>query len=150
MPFYGSRMTHCKRGHKFTSENTVLRERKEGVRRDCRTCRTEQAKVWRVGKIDKRDPMHIWARNLKAYYKLTPEQWQVMYDTQLGVCAICEQSEKSGKRLAVDHNHECCKGKKSCGKCVRGLICRSCNNGLGRFKDSPKLLKAAANYLEDY
>lgn len=150
MPFYGSRMTHCKHGHEFTEENTVLRERKEGVRRECKLCRAEQAKAWRVGKVDKRDPEYIWTRNLRTAYKLTPDEWQKLYELQLGVCSICKSPEKSGKRLSVDHDHRCCEGKRSCGKCIRGLICASCNNGLGRFKDSPELLRAAANYLERY
>jgi len=31
---------------------------------------------------------------------------------------------------------------------VRGPLCGSCNNGLGRFKDSVKLLERAIEYLE--
>ena len=33
------RATHCKRGHEFTPDNTV------GVRRECRTCRRERARI---------------------------------------------------------------------------------------------------------
>ncbi len=33
---------------------------------------------------------------------------------------------------------------------VRGIICFSCNGGLRKFRDNPKLLEAAAKYLKSY
>lgn len=70
-----------------------------------------------------------------------------MLEAQNGVCAICRGVEKStdaasGKvrALAVDHCHE--------GDKVRGLLCSSCNRGLGLFKDNPALLRLAADYVE--
>jgi hypothetical protein len=41
------------------------------------------------------------------------------------------------KFLHVDHDHACCPGPKSCGKCVRFLLCDKCNVGLGSFSDDP-------------
>jgi hypothetical protein len=70
-----------------------------------------------------------------------------MLERQGGVCAICGLPCKSGKRLSIDHDHSCCPGKGSCGKCVRGLLCMNCNNGLGHFKDDPELLGTAIAYL---
>lgn len=72
-----------------------------------------------------------------------------MVERQKGLCAICEQPEKGtngrwGKKtlqLAVDHNHETSK--------VRGLLCRRCNQGLGKFEDNPELLEKAASYLKN-
>ena len=29
--------------------------------------------------------------------------------------------------LEVDHDHSCCEGGNSCGKCIRGVLCRGCN-----------------------
>ena len=43
-------------------------------------------------------------------------------------------------QLVVDHCHKT--GK------IRGLICDSCNVGLGRFKDNIDNLKNAIKYLE--
>ena len=61
-----------------------------------------------------------------------------------GGCAICGARQGLGgrndRRLAVDHNH-------TTGK-VRGLLCDSCNHGLGKFKDDKRLLKIAIAYLE--
>jgi hypothetical protein len=55
------------------------------------------------------------------------------------------------KILYLDHDHKCCPYKKgdkksvSCGKCIRGLVCRSCNIALGwmeseRAKGIPEYL----------
>lgn len=59
-----------------------------------------------------------------------------MLELQHGLCAIC--SEKM-VQPAVDHCHAT--------KRVRGLLCRSCNVGLGFFKDDPERLRRAIDYL---
>lgn len=70
----------------------------------------------------------------EIYYKLL--------EFQGGKCAICpsEVPWSRSDRWAVDHNH-------TTGE-VRGLLCVSCNNGLGRFKDDAESLRSAADYLE--
>lgn len=61
---------------------------------------------------------------------------------QQGRCAICGITEELAPkgRLHVDHDHE--------SNAVRGLLCGLCNTGLGQFKDDPKRLVAAINYLQ--
>lgn len=96
------------------------------------------------------------SNHLRAKYGLTPEAYQAMFDAQGGRCGICQvhHSEttdigRGGKRVhfAVDHDHSCCPGKISCGKCLRSLLCRSCNTGIGLFKDDAELLARAVEYL---
>jgi hypothetical protein len=48
----------------------------------------------------------------------------------------------------VDHARWCCPGIKSCGQCVRGLTCDSCNKGAGCFGDDPARLRRAADAIE--
>jgi len=83
-------------------------------------------------------------RNQLVRYGLTPEQHDEMLARQNGLCAICNQPPTGGvraaSRLHVDHDHVT--------RVVRELLCNSCNNGLGRFRDDPALLRAAADYID--
>jgi hypothetical protein len=89
-----------------------------------------------------------WRCRVTATYSLTADDLDALLAAQGGVCAVCNQHDRSGKRLAIDHDHACCRGWRSCGKCVRGALCSRCNSGLGRMKDSPARLRAAAAYLD--
>lgn len=80
-------------------------------------------------------------------YGLTDSSYQVMYDSQKGLCAICNKPECarqnksiSLRSLCVDHDHKT--GK------VRQLLCSQCNHGLGNFKEDIAVLLAAADYLK--
>lgn len=77
-------------------------------------------------------------------YGLTPEAYQALYVNQGGRCATCGATPE---RLFIDHNHACCAGTKSCGNCVRGLLCFNCNTALGQVKDNPATLLAMVEYL---
>lgn len=78
------------------------------------------------------------ANQIQHKYGLSHETYLLMLQKQNGVCAICGQPP--GQRaLSVDHNHET--GK------VRGLLCASCNQGVGNFRDSIVLLRKAETYL---
>jgi len=50
--------------------------------------------------------------------------------------------------ITVDHDHTCCPKSDSCGRCIRGIICRNCNNALGYIHDNPATALAIANYLQ--
>lgn len=54
-------------------------------------------------------------------------------------CQIC-RTPFTLTEACIDHDHRT--GK------VRGRLCQPCNNGLGRFRDDPRLLRAAIRYLK--
>ena len=62
-------------------------------------------------------------KELKKKYGITLEQYDEMFEAQGGICAICKESDITGKRLSIDHDHET--GK------VRGLLCGKCNTRIG-------------------
>lgn len=78
-------------------------------------------------------------------YKITFEDYMAKLLEQQGKCAICgrpiDQLKIEHKRgLCVDHNHETNK--------FRGLLCGTCNSGLGLFQESLRILRAAVAYME--
>lgn len=80
---------------------------------------------------------------------ITPERYATMFVAQDGLCAICGNDEPREDRvLSIDHDHSCCPGKLSCGKCVRGLLCSLCNPALGAFRDNKDYLTSAIEYLD--
>jgi hypothetical protein len=115
---------------------------KDGYRSSCKACdlelrqTPEKAARWRVVNARWRTSnperfTYLRRRSaLKRLYGITPEQYDQILADQGGVCAICKQPP-TNRRLYVDHDHMCCPGKKSCGKCLRGLLCAACNAKLG-------------------
>jgi hypothetical protein len=100
----------------------------------------------------RRNPQHLASYHRSrtfAKHHISPEQYEAMVVSQDGVCAICKRPPHTfGVRtLDIDHDHRCCPGTYSCGKCIRGLICLACNRALGLFQDNPEILRIAANYL---
>ncbi|WP_395311660.1 endonuclease VII domain-containing protein [Mycobacterium sp. AMU20-3851] len=106
------------------------------------------------------DPKEIRRANLWAKYRITPEEYDSLRQAQDCRCAICGRRESAidldrvGGRpradgrplakmpLAVDHDHAT--------GAVRGLLCPSCNAGLGAFGDDPIRLAAAISYLRTH
>lgn len=82
-------------------------------------------------------------------YGLTPEQYQALVDhcrkndKGQALCMMCNRV----RARAVDHDHSCCSGKTSCGKCVRGLLCTRCNVFLGHSRDDVAVAHNMVDYL---
>jgi hypothetical protein len=97
------------------------------------------------------------SEKVKAYHKeydlrrfgLGQADYDAMLAAQGGACWICRTTDSGGHgRWHIDHDHACCPGNRSCGRCVRGLLCVRCNAAIGLLGDSPALLRRAIEYLE--
>lgn len=101
------------------------------------------------------DRLMVHCRKCKQFYwkarmnHLTPTQLEALVRERGEACGICGVNVIQGAMaLAIDHDHKCCPWSgRSCGKCIRGLLCSNCNTGLGSFKDDVTLLSRAAEYL---
>lgn len=82
---------------------------------------------------------HNHKAHIKKVYGLTTGEYQAMLVAQSGSCAICNLEYNPERRLCVDHDHDT--------GSVRGLLCVSCNTGLGALGDDPVRLAAALRYL---
>jgi len=103
--------------------------------RICSTCR----------KKSRRKSQHD--AHIRNTYGITPEQYWAIYEAQGGRCALCRKATGKSKALAVDHDHSCCDGQKSCGRCVRSLTCSKCNKMLGHMRDDPEFAERVLLYL---
>jgi hypothetical protein len=87
-------------------------------------------------------------------YGLTEGQFNARFETQGKRCAICRRTEPGGQGAGgwhIDHDHACCATRKrSCGKCIRGILCSNCNIGIGNLQEDPRILQAALGYLLAY
>lgn len=68
-------------------------------------------------------------------YGLTQEQFDQLVEAQAHACGMCHEPFEERQLIHVDHDHECCRGKnRSCGECIRGLLCHTCNIALGHIE----------------
>ena len=77
-------------------------------------------------------------QDLKRLYGLSKEEYNLMLLEQDNKCAICR---KKLVKPNVDHCHETNK--------VRGILCSSCNVGLGLLGDSIEGLEKVIKYLNN-
>lgn len=82
---------------------------------------------------------------------LSPQQiknHKVPPNKRVDYCELCGSEEN----LSIDHDHACCPGSYSCGKCVRGVLCSECNSKLGvvelELREPVWLMRATAYLLE--
>lgn len=96
-----------------------------------------------------RNRVHGRRYHIKSKFGITLEDWDRLLVGQSGRCYLCEKPLRGGRTdIHIDHDHACCPGRRSCGKCVRGLACQTCNQGVGQFRDDPQLMRKVADNLE--
>ena len=77
--------------------------------------------------------------NLQRTYGITAEEWDRLFESQGSCCKICKTKDKPKSGWHTDHCHE--EGF------IRGILCHSCNTGIGKLKDDVMLLERAIKYI---
>lgn len=111
---------------------------------ECRGIRAKQLLVERQPKqnADRRGAKNRKS-NLYRRFGITEEDYLRMLDAQGHACAICGTTTPGTAGVfAVDHDHTT--------GAVRGLLCRSCNVGIGNLGDDIARLQKAIEYLDHY
>jgi len=82
-------------------------------------------------------------RTLQAY-GLTQGDWDRLVGLQQDRCAVCKTTKPGGRGESwhIDHDHVTDR--------VRGLLCHSCNVGIGNLQDDPEIMLAAARYVASH
>lgn len=113
-----------------------------GNTRSCSCLQKEEAgkRLYKDGRS--KDPFYNQRLRLKKLYNITLEDFLELYKKQDYKCKICNtdlDSHKFRQFMNIDHCHKTNK--------IRGILCSSCNVGLGSFKDSVVILNKAIEYL---
>ncbi len=104
----------------------------------CAQCQRAPARTQSIVCQECQDKTLWHARKRK--YGIDKETFQSMFAEQEGRCAICSVGIEE-RDAHVDHDHQTNR--------VRGLLCGSCNRGIGMFRDNPDTLDAAGAYLRE-
>lgn len=145
---------------------------KTGRETVCKACRTEQDRILRgVGgegyakrlaatqaykkredvkernrAVSRMDSNRLKDRfgHIRRKFGLSPESYEYLLDVQNNSCLICNKEFTPETRITgpnIDHCHET--------QNIRGILCGTCNSGLGMFKDNIDVLKNAIKYLQE-
>lgn len=111
----------------------------------CSRCRTIKPLLSFSVRSSSKSLRHHWCKKCVAEdgqsrkYGVPCQALAALFAEQRQRCAVCRQKLKS---FSVDHDH-------TTGR-VRGLLCGTCNSGLGFFRDSVELLQEAILYLQKH
>lgn len=154
--FYSNKETPCGYDPRCKEcRHKARRERMGAIKENPRATSEKEKLERRTATVKKyiennKDKLRINNRifKLKKNFNLTLEQYAWLLKQQNGLCFLCEQPEtridpRTGlvMNLAIDHDRKCCPGLKSCGKCIRGLLCTDCNTCLGKLECKPKMIE---------
>lgn len=107
----------------------------DGIARACKLCVNETSKKYE--KPYKRHSIKL-------------EDFEKMISNQNNSCLICKRIFTEELKIVIDHDHNCCNSNRSCGRCIRGLLCSHCNKieGFLRSLGSDACFKAIKFWAE--
>lgn len=136
-------MKHC---NKCDADKplTEFSRRGDGYQPWCKACNKAHKRDWIVSNRDKVSVNAMWSK-----YRLRPADFEALLEKQSGMCALCDYTFSGRSDIEIDHDHTCCAGATSCGKCVRGLLCAKHNKMMiwvDAFENEPERFESARLY----
>lgn len=140
----GRKIIHCSRCNRDLEEEFFHKasRRPNGHASFCKKCFNQSRTIY--------DAKRARELHIKTNFNLDWAAYIALFDKQGGQCKICGmklemvtfcRTQTPNKRSAqIDHDH-------STGK-IRGVLCRSCNIGIGMFRDNAETMQVAVNYLK--
>ena len=134
---------------KDVSEFSKRPSRKRGYQYACKECmrgyresRKEEVKEYNSKYYgSNKDRLNSYMKFWK--YGITPQQFNLLFESQGGCCAICGRHQSEFKQsLCIDHCHIT--------GTIRGLLCTDCNRGIGGLQDKPNVCLKAHKYLSAF
>jgi len=160
------RCSECREVKERAAYSPDRRNRADGLQSICKVCRKARQKAWRDANPEeaakrarenylrhrakkdayglewrKKNRRRVAAYAIKARYGLTQKEWQAIIDAQGNACAICRKPFDPNAKTAPHTDHSHATGR------PRGVLCTTCNIGLGHI-ERPGYLDAALAYLE--
>ena len=134
--------THCNTTRDLNEFYKIRVKRKDGTYREGHRSMCNFCDRNRKTKRDKLTKKERAEKHLFSKYKMTPEEFTSLLESQENKCAICKTLDPGGRynKFHVDHCHKTEK--------IRGLLCHKCNYALGYFQDNSSNLLRAIQYLE--
>lgn len=140
----------CNIEQPLTNFTTNRRNKDEKAGR-CKTCISKYGKNW-AAKAKKADPKKFKlakrAADLKYLFGLLLPQYNAILKLQNYCCKSCNEPLDLTINNPVDHDHSCCKTKKTCGKCIRGIVHPYCNTLIAIMEGKKKLMLGAIEHAE--
>lgn len=127
----------CKYGHDLNETRVVY-----GNNYGCRKCKANRTREARKNN-PKRTREQNRTNHLRQNYGMESNEYNALFNAQEGRCKICgKHASELTKALAVDHVHDETQR-------IRGLLCGSCNVGIGLLQEDVEVLRRAIVYLSE-
>jgi hypothetical protein len=125
----GSYCKVCSKSYYYSNRQTAPTPDKKV----CKKCNLELTSDKFYGRAHTKDGLSTRCRSclvkasVSSRFKLSLEEYELLLSKGCDACG-------SFDGLCIDHDHSCCPGQVTCGKCLRGVLCNSCNTAEGFIK----------------
>lgn len=121
---------------------SIDKSRRDGLQPRCKSCSALANKEYKARK----DPRELKKNQYKAFikhkYGVSVEWVEERLAAHNNKCKVCgAKMELHTNTVAIDHCHKT--GE------VRDIVCKKCNTAMGHFRDDPKLIAKAIDYLTE-